>query len=1302
MRTNETPRLRAFRRSLLIFSISLVAAGARAEVPANLLRNGDFQDDWITLIPETKNHHWCYSSEFTNRRDYNPDGWWCRGSWEWVDADAPPGPRKLVLRAPAADVSQRVNWVMVHDDRRRDGFPDAGGFPAMQPQRSSKPLAMVRNLTLRLLVSGKNVPEGAGVAELGLCPPGVISTSDPLGTDVAATASRMIELPSGTFAKRWLEVTLEAADWLEAARRGGKAGDRTTGPALPGSARVSVRYKGATGSLTLDLAELIAAEADVPNLLPTGGFEELDRDGYPWGWSRPRKYEYFPPALYYIFNTWHNSGSANRGPVAADTLVLHEGSRSLQMIVASGDETAVTSNPIELNQREPRLLEVRAWAKTDRLATLQIDAIDERGRRLDGFNFIHKAPVSIGTNDWRVIRQVFRPREPVRSVRLLLCARGVNGYTLDDTGTQPQNNVTGTIWWDDIKLFEPESDASELAARGVLPAMQPTAHSGPHFDHLDFGERLLGTNAVGADIVNPGPAQTYIVRLELTSPSGPTEVFESGPIETPQGGSAPFLLVYKLNEPSPAAYTEYRGKLSLVARDGRLIAATTILFGTWTTPIDLELGALYLRPEQHQLVRANLGLSYRTIARASKVQVEVLRRGTGEVLKGWEFRDVARFIKAQRARIPVGLRDDLLNLLLVDLDLSFLPLQPFDNPERNWLIRMKVVDHTERVIHTVDSPPFCRLGHAAPQPPITSVAIRDEILHINNRPWIPWGAIYGHFPVYAGAAGSGPLAFRDLQNLPGWNLYEGLTSDTYSRRLNDLNCMRYVAGTPFDRAALEKRWSEDNLYASTAFVTPQPVFSLAELEKQAGGRAKLDSTLAFMKEAPMAASVAPGIEEVFGLFRAAGPDKIEGLGQVVELLRSRSGKPVMVGHGGFWNRFEFEKVPYFDIYDPETEPLYPADVHTDLAPLVKGRNKLIWLRPQMYEDVPYERWRFHAYVELMRGCRGWQIAHGPGDASLFRGLHGELEHLKPAMASRDVGPEIRVEPWIEHWSRLTGRKLTLIAATTRGIPFGAWNAYVEREPTEAGRVTRKTGGSDERPDGSLSAHGIQSLPNARAWPKGSTLQQWVWLHPNDPPRNIGVLAKGDGRWTHISAWGDTSALALRESPALAFWFLKTFYRHAEGFLGWDQALVPKTLDLVPGRVAGNRLPEAGRWVRLEIGLDKIGAVDKLLDGVGFVHQGGTVYWGTTSFAGPDGRSTVIWGDSIALAPEQLASVRFQIPGLRKGTRIRALFEDRELTADEQSFVDDFRGQDLYQRYGGEHTGYGSAPVALHAYEMDID
>ena len=87
-----------------------------------------------------------------------------------------------------------------------------------------------------------------------------------------------------------------------------------------------------------------------------------------------------------------------------------------------------------------------------------------------------------------------------------------------------------------------------------------------------------------------------------------------------------------------------------------------------------------------------------------------------------------------------------------------------------------------------------------------------------------------------------------------------------------------------------------------------------------------------------------------------------------------------------------------------------------------GKPKAIWLRPQMYESVPYERWRYHVYVELMRGARGWQVAHGPGDASLFRGLHAELRHLQPAIYSKEKPPGVTIEPGVEHMVRKRRRQ----------------------------------------------------------------------------------------------------------------------------------------------------------------------------------------------------------------------------------------------------------------------------------------
>src|SRR5215470_19765955 len=101
--------------TLSLLGVLLAPQAAPGQAGANLLRNGRFQDDWLTLLPENKNHHWCYSSEFYHRRDFNPDGWTCKGSWQWLNADRPAGQRRLVLGGPGAEIVQRVNWVAVHD-----------------------------------------------------------------------------------------------------------------------------------------------------------------------------------------------------------------------------------------------------------------------------------------------------------------------------------------------------------------------------------------------------------------------------------------------------------------------------------------------------------------------------------------------------------------------------------------------------------------------------------------------------------------------------------------------------------------------------------------------------------------------------------------------------------------------------------------------------------------------------------------------------------------------------------------------------------------------------------------------------------------------------------------------------------------------------------------------------------------------------------------------------------------------------------------------------------------------------------
>jgi hypothetical protein len=1270
------------RGTLLLWLVVILSSSARA---GGLLRNGDFQDDWQTLLPELKNHHWNYTTEVFNRRDYNPDGWRLSGKWQWLDADKPRGQRRLILSSPSK-VVQSVNWVTVNNPKKLEGWPDAGGYPAAEAVRSKNPLALVRDLTFRLRLSATGVP-AKGVT-LTVAWNGASPIDDPLGSKRLVSAS--VAIPEGTYKDKTVEVTLPAATWLEAAKK--DPAFAAQGALLPMAATCEIAYADKqAGSVELHDATLDDASPTSPNVLIPQ-------------WSKSRKYRYFSPGLYYIFNTWHNSNSDNRGTATNDRLVHHGGIESLRMDVPSGDEMCVVSEPMKLNQKEARLIEVRAWIKTDQLCMMQIDAEDEKGQRLDCFNFIHKNPLSIGTDDWRLVRQVFRPAAPLKSIRLKLCARGMNGYTLDDAGHQPQQNASGIIWWDDVTMHEVESLAAELKARGVrINDDKKYKATEPYLERLDLGERLLGENTLTAEIVNPGPTRKFKLVMSLTDKQLPE--LPSASVQVAKGGRKQVRLTYSLPA-TTSAYESYEPLLLLVVSSEKVpdtfeVARHRMMFlkfSPWTVPMDLELGALYLRPEQKQFVRVNLGLAYAEMAKLKELRLELLRRGSGEVVKTFTVPATLDAIEKQRAKIPDGLRDDFRNMVLTDLDVSFLPLQAFNDPQRNHVLKVTTIDKDGKPGWSMTSPPFCRLAHDGPQPAITSVKIsKDGDFLVNDKPWMPWGVTYGHNPVYDGPADSGK--YHDLANLKQWSLYDRHGGNLAERALWDGNCVRHVEGALVKRDQLEAIWKK-NLYASTVFLPPL-----------SAGKPWPADHLAYLKTAPMVAAVSRGPEEAFGYFTAMMPAQLDAVKKEVEQLRAATGKPVMTGHGGYWTRLEFEKVPFFDIYDPETEPWYPAPLHTDLRPLVEGKPQVVWLRPQMYESVPYERWRYHVFVELMRGARGWQLAHGPGDASTFRGLHAELRRLEPAIYSKEKPSDVSIQPGIEHMVRKHGGKTTIIAATTHGMSFGNWRWGENKFEHGRPRVTADPHVFRDESDGyhatgepplqTAVPHGIQNLIDPKKWPAGTKLTTWVKLDGGAMPKNLVALVKADGRWIHAASWGKWDLDALRKDNARSFWFLRTFYRHARGFLGWGDKVPAYALDYLPTKAEMmGELPAADKWVKLEVPLEKIGAAGKLLDGVGFLHDGGRVWWARTVLVPPEGKETVVFGDhEDRHSPEQLQEVKVTVAGLKKGTKIQILFEDRVIVAEDGYFVDDFRGVDLYQRYGGERSGYGNAPVALHIYEV---
>ncbi|HEX3151792.1 MAG TPA: hypothetical protein VHR66_27215 [Gemmataceae bacterium] len=82
------------------------------------------------------------------------------------------------------------------------------------------------------------------------------------------------------------------------------------------------------------------------------------------------------------------------------------------------------------------------------------------------------------------------------------------------------------------------------------------------------------------------------------------------------------------------------------------------------------------------------------------------------------------------------------------------------------------------------------------------------------------------------------------------------------------------------------------------------------------------------------------------------------------------------------------------------------------------------------------------------------------------------------------------------------------------------------------------------------------------------------------------------------------------------------------------------------------------------------------------------------------KDAFVFGDhEDRVDPARLATVKVTVAGLKKGSKVRVLFEYPELVSEEGCFVDDFRGTNLYQRYGGEGTGDGDNLVAVHVYAV---
>ncbi len=116
----------------------------------------------------------------------------------------------------------------------------------------------------------------------------------------------------------------------------------------------------------------------------------------------------------------------------------------------------------------------------------------------------------------------------------------------------------------------------------------------------------------------------------------------------------------------------------------------------------------------------------------------------------------------------------------------------------------------------------------------------------------------------------------------------------------------------------------------------------------------------------------------------------------------------------------------------------------------------------------------------------------------------------------------------------------------------------------------------QRTDAGLSQDVIENMP-AKTLVAGSKLFAHVYLDPKNPPKAV-MLQYHTSGWLHRAVWGDYNAI------------------------DWGKANTTERMNM-------GKLPEAGKWVKLEVDAAKLGiTADKQVNGFALTQFGGTVNW----------------------------------------------------------------------------------------------
>jgi hypothetical protein len=330
----------------------------------------------------------------------------------------------------------------------------------------------------------------------------------------------------------------------------------------------------------------------------------------------------------------------------------------------------------------------------------------------------------------------------------------------------------------------------------------------------------------------------------------------------------------------------------------------------------------------------------------------------------------------------------------------------------------------------------------------------------------------------------------------------------------------------------------------------------------------------------------------------------------------------------------------------------------------------------------------------------------PGDPSLMAGMNGEFRFIESFLFNKDpalgFGSKVSVDPPVEHLAR-SSPKATYVMATNAGPVIGGdweWNTKLK----DKGLASHTGSALWNRFHDYMKDYHSHWYKDDRpvTVAKGDKIVQYVFIPPDAKVENLILMVRGNGMWRHHAVWGQFNHQAFTDS-GVRLWLAKDMHQMGWGSINLGfcgpQGHDPKNPELIKAVFTADQfrnlgaLPKTGEWVRLEVPVERLGLDGHVVDGFGFISKGGKAWWERTLLM-KNGQEQVLCDGSAGIHPMKLKKVRFNVAGLKAGTKIKVCFEERDIVAQDGFFEDDLTGEEGYRNqwvglYGDKigETGY---------------